>query len=217
MKLFRKRKKAENVEIRENVIAEEMPEGGDQPGNRMLDECEQMIEAAKALEDTKSEYKVVTSYLNDIQLLEDMSEEEMAEIRQAAENVVALGNTRTEYMKTGKKDQRCTVPADAAGRRRDTGCDQTPGIQRSISGSRNTGYAVSGIGKNEMGVQCGSAARRAEFPAKTFHYPVFCGGYRVCGTFGTAVDLCGEYPVDLDALFIRGGCLRVFDLSPGTE
>ena len=45
MKLFRKRKKAENVEIRENVIAEEMPEGGDQPGNRMLDECEQMIEA----------------------------------------------------------------------------------------------------------------------------------------------------------------------------
>ena len=49
MKLFRKRKKAENVEIRENVIAEEMPEGGDQPGNRMLDECEQMIEAAKAL------------------------------------------------------------------------------------------------------------------------------------------------------------------------
>jgi len=103
MKLFRKRKKAENVEIRENVIAEEMPEGGDQPGNRMLDECEQMIEAAKALEDTKSEYKVVTSYLNDIQLLEDMSEEEMAEIRQAAENVVALGNTRTEYMKTEKK------------------------------------------------------------------------------------------------------------------
>lgn len=29
MKLFRKRKKAENVKIRENVIAEEMPEGGD--------------------------------------------------------------------------------------------------------------------------------------------------------------------------------------------
>ena len=59
--------------------------------------------------------------------------------------------------------------------------------------------------KNEMGVQCGSAARRAEFPAKTFHYPVFCGGYRVCGTFGTAVDLCGEYPVDLDALLFAAG------------
>lgn len=194
-----------------------MPEGGDQPGNRMLDECEQMIEAAKALEDTKSEYKVVTSYLNDIQLLEDMSEEEMAEIRQAAENVVALGNTRTEYMKTEKKIN------DAQFRQMQREEDEIPDAIRRLESSEAYQAAVTRdmryleSEKTKWVYNAGSAARRAEFPAKTFHYPVFCGGYRVCGTFGTAVDLCGEYPVDLDALFIRGGCLRVFDLSPGTE
>lgn len=103
MKLFQKRKKETHENIAEDMMFGEAPVQTDQPENRMLDECEQMIEAAKALEDTKSEYKVVTSYLNDIQLLEDMSDEEMAEIRQAAENVVSLGNTKTEYMKTEKK------------------------------------------------------------------------------------------------------------------
>lgn len=102
MKFWKKRKRT-NEEFSENTQQKEQPVQAEQPENRMLDECEQMIEAAKALEDTKSEYKVVTSYLNDIQLLEDMSDEEMAEIRRAAENVVSLGNTRTEYMKTEKK------------------------------------------------------------------------------------------------------------------
>lgn len=87
----------------ENQLEDMENEQEKQPENRMLDECEQMIEAAKTLEDTKSEYKMVTSYLNDIQLLEDMSDEEMAEIREAAENVVSLGNTRTEYLKAEKK------------------------------------------------------------------------------------------------------------------
>lgn len=87
----------------ENQLEDMENEQEKQPENRMLDECEQMIEAAKTLEDTKSEYKMVTSYLNDIQFLEDMSDEEMAEIREAAENVVSLGNTRTEYLKAEKK------------------------------------------------------------------------------------------------------------------
>lgn len=87
----------------ENQLEDMENEQEKQPENRMLDESEQMIEAAKTLEDTKSEYKMVTSYLNDIQLLEDMSDEEMAEIREAAENVVSLGNTRTEYLKAEKK------------------------------------------------------------------------------------------------------------------
>ena len=89
MKFWKKRKRT-NEEFAENTQQKEQPVQAEQPENRMLDECEQMIEAAKALEDTKSEYKVVTSYLNDIQLLEDMSDEEMAEIRRAAENVVSL-------------------------------------------------------------------------------------------------------------------------------
>ena len=102
MKWWKRNTKNEE-EWMENEPVHMGEEQQEQPENLMLDACEQMIEDAKALEDTKAEYKMVTSYLNDIQLLEDMSEEELVEIREAAENVVSLGNTRTEYLKTEKK------------------------------------------------------------------------------------------------------------------
>lgn len=103
--LKRNKKNKEQEWLEENELLDLETENlvKKEPENQIIDNCEQMIEAAKELEELKSEYKVVTSYLNDIQLLEDMSEEEMAEIREAAENVVSLGNTRTEYLKTDKK------------------------------------------------------------------------------------------------------------------
>ncbi|EEG95135.1 hypothetical protein ROSEINA2194_00917 [Roseburia inulinivorans DSM 16841] len=42
----------------------------------VIERLEQMIETTKEIEDEKAEYKVVTSYLNDIQTLEGLTEEE---------------------------------------------------------------------------------------------------------------------------------------------
>lgn len=102
MKWFKRKKKQEEY-FEEDVLVLEEPDLPKRPEDVIVDNCEQMIETAKGLEDKKSEYKVVTAYLNDIQLLEDLSEEEAADIKEAAENVVALGNSRAEFLKTEKK------------------------------------------------------------------------------------------------------------------
>ena len=102
MKWFKRKKKQEEY-LEEDVLIPEEPEMPKRPEDVIVDNCEQMIETAKDLEDKKSEYKVVTAYLNDIQLLEDLSEEEAADIKEAAENVVSLGNSRAEFLKTEKK------------------------------------------------------------------------------------------------------------------
>lgn len=102
MKWFKRKKKQEEFPEEDLLIPEEQ-DFPKRPENQIVDNCEQMIESAKQLEDQKSEYKIVTAYLNDIQLLEDLSEEEIKDIREAAENVVALRNTRAEFMKTEKK------------------------------------------------------------------------------------------------------------------
>lgn len=65
--------------------------------------CEQIIEAKKELEEEKAEYRMVTDYLNDIQVLEELPEEDLAEIHNAAENVRKLGRMREEYQNTEKK------------------------------------------------------------------------------------------------------------------
>lgn len=102
MKWFKRKKKQREFSGEEVIIPTEQ-EFPERPENQIVDNCEQMIEEAKVLEDKKAEYKVVTAYLNDIQLLEDLSDEELAEIREAAENVVSLGNSRAEFMKSEKR------------------------------------------------------------------------------------------------------------------
>ncbi|MDD6038447.1 MAG: hypothetical protein PUD20_06605 [bacterium] len=72
-------------------------------GHDVLDHCEQIINAAKELEDEKKEYQVVTNYLTDIELLSDLSEEQMAPIREVAENILRLNDARDTYLNTSKK------------------------------------------------------------------------------------------------------------------
>lgn len=69
----------------------------------ILDCCEQIIEASKEIEEEKAEYKIVTDYLNDIQILEDLPDEEADAIRGAAENVQKLDRLRDEYQNSEKR------------------------------------------------------------------------------------------------------------------
>lgn len=69
----------------------------------VVERLEQIIEVTKEIEDEKSEYRMVTAYLNDIQLLEDMPEDEHKKIVEIAANVVQLNSARTEFLNSSKK------------------------------------------------------------------------------------------------------------------
>lgn len=66
--------------------------------NTAMEYCEQILTAAKALEETKRDYKIATDYLTDIQKIEDLPEKEFAEIQEVAQHVVELNRTRDDYL-----------------------------------------------------------------------------------------------------------------------
>lgn len=110
MFFFKKRRKKDAAlendfeEIRDHLSLNE--DGVEQPEkveHYAIDCCEQMIETSKELEDQKAEYRVVTSYLNDIELLEGLPENEKKELADVAQNVVQLNQARDEFLNTSKK------------------------------------------------------------------------------------------------------------------
>lgn len=64
--------------------------------------CEQIMVAARNLEETKREYKMVTDYLTDIQNIENLPDTEVGKIQEIAQNVVNLNNSRDAYLNKAK-------------------------------------------------------------------------------------------------------------------
>lgn len=62
-----------------------------------------MIDTTKTLENEKSEYRVVTSYLKDIQIIEELPEDEAAALRDTANSILTLDQSRSDYLKATKK------------------------------------------------------------------------------------------------------------------
>lgn len=106
---FWKRKKKEKDfdtkfdELDATVLSEKDYKNSKKIEQYVVERLEQMIEVTKEIEDEKSEYRIVTSYLNDIQLLEDMPEDERKRITDMAANVVQLNAARTEFLNSAKK------------------------------------------------------------------------------------------------------------------
>ena len=69
----------------------------------VVERLEQMIELTKELDDEKEEYRIVTSYLNDIETLEKIPKEERDKISEIGVNVVQLNKARTEFLNSSKK------------------------------------------------------------------------------------------------------------------
>ncbi len=64
---------------------------------------EQMIEANKEIKEQRDEYRMVTDYLSDIQVLEELPDEDWEEIRNVADNVQNLNRKRDEYQNAEKR------------------------------------------------------------------------------------------------------------------
>ena len=69
----------------------------------VVDLCKQMIQASKDIEDSKSEYQLVTNYLTDIQILEDLTDAERKPILECATQVAKLEKQRTDFLKTKRR------------------------------------------------------------------------------------------------------------------
>ena len=65
----------------------------------ILDSCEQIIALTKEIEGEKTEYRIVTSYLTDIQTIEGLPDEMRQSIREAATNIEQLNAARQAYEK----------------------------------------------------------------------------------------------------------------------
>jgi hypothetical protein len=100
MGLFRKRKKPKYVEeiLEFDGSAPKLQPGKEDRKSIVMDYGQQIMDAARNLEEAKREYKVLTSYLKDIETIENMPEKDFAEIRDTAQSIVMLNQSRDAYL-----------------------------------------------------------------------------------------------------------------------
>lgn len=108
MWLFKRRKKKKNIEaileqVTDDVLSPQDKKDEKKVQHYILEHCEQLIESAKDLEQQKSEYRIVTSYLKDIQVIEELSEKEQNLLKDTASNIITLNQSREDYLQTTKK------------------------------------------------------------------------------------------------------------------
>lgn len=109
-RLFHGKKRTEE-QMTERFDAVLLPESGlskeadhqRQIGHHVLDHCEQIIEAARELDETKKEYDIVTRYLEDIETLTGLPDEKKNELSSIAEQLCRLNEKRNDYLNTSKK------------------------------------------------------------------------------------------------------------------
>ena len=105
-KLFKRRKKKINIEEiqipKEEIKPIELKDSS-AIRSHVINLCEQMIDISKDMDDVRREYDRVTSYLNDIQIVEGLEGEQKAQLIDVATQVSKLINVRNDYLNAGKK------------------------------------------------------------------------------------------------------------------
>lgn len=99
---FKKKKYYENIEEDQDL---EIRARATQPKikEEVMSLCEQMVAFSNEMESMKQEYRLVTSYLNDIQIIEGLSEEEKEPILVSAKEILKSNKAREDYLKLDKK------------------------------------------------------------------------------------------------------------------
>ncbi len=72
-------------------------------GNFIIDNCEQILETTKQLEELKAEYQAVTSYLADIQKLDRLAEEDKQYLNDTAKKITAYSKERSKHQNKARK------------------------------------------------------------------------------------------------------------------
>ncbi len=69
----------------------------------ITDNCEQILETSRQLEEMKAEYKAVTSYLTDMQRIDQIPLEEREELNDIAQKIITLTRERAKYQNKTRK------------------------------------------------------------------------------------------------------------------
>jgi hypothetical protein len=69
----------------------------DDPSKIITDNCEQILESSRQMEELKIEYQAVTSYLTDIQKIDQISVEDREHINDAARQIITFTRERSRY------------------------------------------------------------------------------------------------------------------------
>ena len=93
----------ENTEVSVDELLEDNFSDQKKIQNYVANCCGQISEISKELEEEKSEYRIVSDYLKDIQTLENLPDEDWVEIRSTAEHVKSLNRKRDAYQNAEKK------------------------------------------------------------------------------------------------------------------
>ncbi len=72
-------------------------------GDFIADNCDQIIESSKQLEELKVEYQAVTSYLTDIQKLEQIPPDEREYLNDTARKIITFTRERAKYQNNTRK------------------------------------------------------------------------------------------------------------------
>ena len=108
----KKKKDRDYSEDLDRVFEEEHPSGSinktdiHKPEMRqrfVFDKCEEMIEFSHSIDESRAEYESVTSYLMDIDVIENMPPAQRAEINELAEKIYQLQQDRKEYQEYSHK------------------------------------------------------------------------------------------------------------------
>lgn len=97
--MFFKKKKKRTTEKEETLSIQQQMEKTD-VRYEVIAQCEQAIDASKEIEDIRREYELVSAYLSDIEVIENLPEDERNTIRETAGNILQLNSVRNEIMET---------------------------------------------------------------------------------------------------------------------
>lgn len=87
----------------ENIVTELNQSQASQTKTYVVDLCEQMINTSRDLSDAKEEYELVTNYLKDVQVIEDLEDEIREPLAERAKCVAKLEKQRTDFLKTERR------------------------------------------------------------------------------------------------------------------
>lgn len=98
-----RRKKKKNIETQEENIQPVLLTDQAAINNYVINLCEQMIEVSRDMEEVRREYDQVTSYLNDITIVEGLEGQQKELLVEVATNVSKLTKARNDYLNAEHK------------------------------------------------------------------------------------------------------------------
>ncbi|MCR5468664.1 MAG: hypothetical protein K6F37_06870 [Lachnospiraceae bacterium] len=106
MFFFKRKKKQPTIDLDEEVSSLYLSDD-DRADSRkvqhfVFQRCEQILEANKEVEQEMREYKLVTSYINDISVLDELNDEDKKRIHHLADGLVSLEKSRGDLIRNSK-------------------------------------------------------------------------------------------------------------------